>query len=141
MNPPLLDQHNRDNEHLRLLSLFQYVLSAIVFLFSCFPVIHMIIGAVILFAPGGTGPNQPPRVIGAAFIVFAGVIILAGWAFAVLILLCGRFLSQRAKYMFCFVIACLECMFMPFGTVLGVFTILVLFRPSVKAAFKPPPTW
>jgi len=28
-----------------------------------------------------------------------------------------------------------ECMFMPFGTVLGVFTIIVLMRPSVKEIF------
>jgi len=27
-------------------------------------------------------------------------------------------------------------MFTPFGTVLGVFTIIVLIRPSVKAAFE-----
>ena len=27
------------------------------------------------------------------------------------------------------------CLFMPFGTVLGVFTIIVLMRPSVKPLF------
>jgi len=31
--------------------------------------------------------------------------------------------------------ACIECLFMPFGTVLGVFTILVLVRESVKQLF------
>jgi len=33
----------------------------------------------------------------------------------------GRFLSHRRRYSFCFVMACVEYMFMPFGTVLGVF--------------------
>jgi hypothetical protein len=28
-----------------------------------------------------------------------------------------------------------ECLFMPFGTVLGVFTIIVLMRESVKQVF------
>jgi len=37
--------------------------------------------------------------------------------------------------MFCFVVACIECLFMPFGTVLGAFTIIVLMRPSVKNLF------
>ena len=37
--------------------------------------------------------------------------------------------------MFCFVIACLACMQMPLGTILGVFTIIVLARPSVKEMF------
>jgi hypothetical protein len=27
------------------------------------------------------------------------------------------------------------CLFMPFGTVLGIFTIIVLVRPQVKALF------
>jgi hypothetical protein len=37
--------------------------------------------------------------------------------------------------------ACIECMFMPFGTVLGVFTIIVFIRQSVKALFTPKPSW
>ena len=47
----------------------------------------------------------------------------------------GRFLAQRAYYTFCFVVAALECVFVPFGTVLGVFTIVVLQRPAVKEMF------
>jgi hypothetical protein len=31
--------------------------------------------------------------------------------------------------------AAISCIFMPFGTVLGVFTIIVLLRPSVKELF------
>jgi hypothetical protein len=31
--------------------------------------------------------------------------------------------------------AAIACMLMPFGTVLGVFTIIVLMRPSVKELF------
>jgi hypothetical protein len=31
--------------------------------------------------------------------------------------------------------ACIECLFLPFGTILGVFTIIVLSRESVKALF------
>jgi hypothetical protein len=42
-----------------------------------------------------------------------------------------------SDYTICFVMACGECMFMPFGTVLGVFTILVLNRQSVKGLFAP----
>jgi hypothetical protein len=30
----------------------------------------------------------------------------------------------------------IECMFTPFGTVLGVFTIITLVRPSVKEVFE-----
>lgn len=52
------------------------------------------------------------------------------------ILISGHRLSRRKNYWFCFVLACIECVFFPFGTVLGVFTIVVLSRESVKALFQ-----
>ena len=52
-----------------------------------------------------------------------------------MVLLTGRFLRRHKHYMFCLVIACLECSFMPFGTVLGAFTIFVLMRESIKQSF------
>ena len=38
-------------------------------------------------------------------------------------------------YTFCFVMAALACAFFPFGTILGIFTIVVLVRPGVKEMF------
>ena len=38
--------------------------------------------------------------------------------------------------MYCFVVAAIECILIPFGTVLGVFTIIALSRPSVKVLFE-----
>jgi hypothetical protein len=51
------------------------------------------------------------------------------------LILAGRFLAQRVYYTFCFVVAALECIFVPFGTILGVFTIVVLQRSTVKEMF------
>ena len=51
----------------------------------------------------------------------------------------GYSLSMRKNYVFCFVIACLTCLKMPLGTILGVFTILVLNRPTVKEMFNQAP--
>ena len=39
--------------------------------------------------------------------------------------------------MYCLVMAGVESLFFPLGTVLGVFTIIVLFRKSVKEMFEP----
>ncbi len=46
-----------DNEHLRLLSIFHYILSEIMALFACIPISHRIIGLVITLAPFGHPPN------------------------------------------------------------------------------------
>jgi hypothetical protein len=70
------------------------------------------------------------------FIIIGSGFILLGWAFAVCIICAGRYLALQVRYMFCMVMAAIECIFMPFGTVLGVFTIVVLARPSVKEMFE-----
>ena len=132
-------QQNTDNEHLKLLSIFHYVVGGMAALFACLPILHLILGLFFILAPEkfGHGSQQPPAFIGWFFVAFASVFILMGWTLAVLVLIAGTFIARRKHYTFCFVVACVECIFMPFGTVLGVFTILVLNRASVKESFDP----
>jgi len=132
---------NKDEEHLRLLSIFHTVVAALTGLFSLLPIIHLVMGIIFLTAPEkfqGSGPPPPPFV-GWMLIIIASGIILLGLAMAVCIFLSGRFLSKRRHYMFCLVMGGIECLVMPFGTVLGVFTIIVLSRPTVKPLFTGPP--
>jgi hypothetical protein len=128
---------NQDLEHLRLLSIFHYVCAGMAALFACIPIIHLVMGIVMTFHPESFGPSkeQPPAFIGVFFIVIGSLMILAGWTFAALLAYAGRCLAQRKYYTFCLVVAGIACLFMPFGTVLGVFTIIVLVRPTVKPLF------
>jgi hypothetical protein len=127
-----------DNEHLRLLSIFHYVKGGITALFSCIPIIHVVLGLFFIFAPHlfGQGKDQPPAFLGWLFVSLGGTLILFGWTLAVLVLLAGRCIARRRHHTFCLVMACVECLSVPFGTVLGVFTILVLNRQSVKPLFN-----
>ena len=129
------------DEHLRLLAIFYYVKGGITALFACIPIIHVVLGLVFIIAPNafGHGNDQPPAFLGWLFLILGGFLILFGWAFAILALLTGRCIGRRKHYTFCFVVACIECLSVPFGTVLGIFTIVVLNRASVKALFKQGP--
>jgi hypothetical protein len=51
------------------------------------------------------------------------------------ILLAGRALAKRNRYTLAFIVAYIECLFVPFATVLGVFTLIVLSGESIKALF------
>lgn len=117
----------RDEEHLRLLSIFHYVLAALAGLFSLSPLIHIAIG-VLMLSGRFESQNQVPdeRLFGWMFIAVGSAFMAAGIAFTVCLALAGRYLSQRRHYMFCLVMAALACMFVPFGTVLGVLTIVTL---------------
>jgi len=138
MSKPVLI--NRDEEHLRLLTIFHYVCAGLAALVACIPIIHLVVGLIMLFAPHIFGPSkqQPPQVLGLVFIGLASVFILVGWTFAALLAWSGRCLGKRTRYTFCFAMACVACLFQPFGAVLGVFTIVVLLRPSVKQLFGRP---
>ena len=133
----------QDEEHLRLLSIFHYVVGGLAALFALFPIFHLIIGLFMILAPAkfaGHGQDQPPlALVGWFFVIFAAMFITLGWTFAAFVLTAGRFLARRKHHTFCLVIAAIECLFMPFGTVLGVFTILVLVREPVKQLFDANP--
>jgi hypothetical protein len=125
---------NQDLDHLRLLSIFHYIVSGLTALLACIPFIHFFLGLAMTLG-WFNGEKPPPAVIGIFLMVLAALLILAGWSLAALIFTAGRFLSQRKRYTFCLVMAAIECLIMPFGTVLGVFTIIVLMRESVKSIF------
>ena len=132
--------HQEDLEHLRLLSIFHYVVAGLIALFSLFPLIHLVLGIGMLTGGFAGGPDEgEARMVGAFFVVFAGCWILFGLACAAAVAMAGVYLKQHRKYLYCLVVAGVSCMFMPFGTVLGVFTILVLMRDSVKRLFGRPP--
>ncbi len=132
-----------DEDQLRLLSIFHYVVAGLMALFSMFPLLHFAMGAAMVFAPEKLGESgkggPPPELFGWFFMVFAGAFIVAGLAVAICVALSGRFIARRRHYLFCLVVAGVAAvMCMPFGTMLGIFTIIVLMRTSVKEAFGYP---
>ena len=69
----------------------------------------------------------------------AVVIVFVACVMAILQLLVARCLQKRNCWVFCQVVAGIECLLIPAGTVLGVLTIVVLQRASVVAFFKRAP--
>jgi hypothetical protein len=132
---------NNDIEHLRLLTIGHYVVAGITALFACIPLIHVSIGLMFLLNPP-TGPEVrafPSQMFGMLFALIGGAFVLGGWAVASLIFAAGRSIKARKRLTFCIVVAAISCAFFPLGTALGVLSILVLSRPTVKAMFKQEP--
>lgn len=121
--------------HLRLLSIFHYVLAGFGALLSLLPVVHIVLG-VSMLAGGFEGKDAPPPAFGWVFIALGAMVMLMGASYVVLVTLAGRFLSRRRHWTFCVVVAALSCALFPLGTALGVFTVIVLAKPEVKAAFE-----
>jgi hypothetical protein len=144
--PPSLPQpRNEDARHLELLAVSHYVVAGLLALFACIPLIHVGLGILFVFFPevlqkGQTSPEPvPPQFFGWLFIVLGGVFILLGWTVAAALAYAGRCLHRRRHRIYCLVVAGIACLFMPFGTVLGVFTLILLLKPSVIALFEAGP--
>ena len=131
---------DRDTENLRLIAIFHYVVAGLAALFSLFPLIYTTIGAIFIFvARHGTsksGEELPPEFLGWIFVGLGSFLFLLGIVMAIFVLIAGRCLSRRTGYSFALVMACIECLFVPFGTILGVFTIIALTRESMRSLFS-----
>src|ERR1019366_1930569 len=113
--------------------IFHYLLAGWQLLWSCFPLIYVVFGIVIITGKFDAGRNPPPPGFGFLIAAFGlGIRVLLG-GMALAKILAGRCLTQQKHLGFCFAVACVECLHVPMGTALGVFTIIVLIRPSVKA--------
>jgi hypothetical protein len=130
-----------DEQYLKIISIFHYIVGGLAGLFACFPILHFAVGIGMLIS-SFVQPQEgglPFMLMGLFFTFLAGSIMLIGWAFAICIIITGRYIAQRRNHLFCLVVAGVQCMFTPFGTVLGVFTLIILLRPSVKELFVDQP--
>lgn len=137
---PVRDQTKTDNDHLRLLAVFHFVtagltLVGLLFLGAHFAIMNSVMGNPEMWKNQQQG-GPPPEEFFAVFKWFylvMGLIILAG---GLLNLLSGLYLRKKRNRMFSIIVAGLNCLQMPVGTVLGVFTFIVLMRDSVQQAYE-----
>ena len=132
------NQQRRDREHVKLLAIFHFVFGGLAFVGIGFLGVHYAIMHTVFSNPDIWKSSQqamPPKAFLNAFIwfyLFVGVLLLTG---LILNVLSGLFLLQKRNRLFSLIIGGLNCLQIPFGTALGVFTILVLSRDSVRQLY------
>ncbi len=128
-----------DEEHLRILYIVHYVAGGIGCLFACFPLMYIAAGLMTIIAPDsgydGSYYESVSGVVGFMFVLIGLFCFLGFISLPICTILSGRYIEKRIKHTFSIVIAGIMCIFVPLGTVLGVFTIIVLSRDSVKALY------
>ena len=127
-----LSQLKQDRDQLRLLSIFYYILAALAALGGSAPVIHVSLGIAMI---SGAMPGTP-QAMGFLFISIGSMLILFLWTMALCDFLAARWLARQQRYRACFGFAIFVCFSGMLGLILGIFTILVLKRESVKELFQ-----
>ncbi len=135
------DAVNRDR--LRLLEIAYYISGAVTIVFVSFLLIHFTMLLILgldpeIFTPPAASRHPvapPPPGFFLIFAVVVGFIILLGWTFGGLQIYAGRCLKKRCHRLFILIVAGVECIFIPWGTPLGVCSFLVLDRPKIRLLF------
>jgi hypothetical protein len=123
-----------DEEHLRLLALFHYVSGGMTLAFSLFFAVMMLfMGLVFANIPAPHPGQHPPPV--EIFWMF-GVFIFIGALLGVLDIIAARCMSLRRGRVFSMIVSIPNLLFIPYGTILTIFTLLVLDRGSVKRLYE-----
>jgi hypothetical protein len=138
--PPTLipNSNSADQDHLNLLSIFHFVNAGLSLMGGAFFVVFFALtGAMIHNAPHGAGPqNQPPPelipIMGLVILSMAALVLVS----AIANLLSGIFIRKRKHQVFSLVVAGFNCLHVPLGTALGVFTFVVLMRDSVQKMYR-----
>jgi hypothetical protein len=134
-----------DHEHLRLLSIAYLVSACLNALYSLLGLLYAFMGvfmsALIARAPVKPGQGPPPELMVWFFGLFGFAMFSIMVGVGALKFIAYRRLKQRRSRVFCMVVAGISCVGVPYGTLLGVFTFMVLGRPSVTKLFEvtPPP--
>jgi hypothetical protein len=58
------------------------------------------------------------------------------WTLGALTAYAGRSIQKRRRKLFVYVMAALNCLFIPYGTLLGVFTFIVLSSAAASPEFE-----
>ena len=152
-------------ERLNFLAIGFYVRGAIMLVFSCFFLIYVAILLSVSFIPESAW-NQPPKTHASPnafaspaptlsahsgansgappvmfFRIMAGVMggfVLLGWTGGALTIYSGNCIKKRKHRMLVYVMAALNCFFIPYGTLLGVFTFIILSSPEAIAEWNDP---
>lgn len=142
---PVRDQSVIDREHLRLLSIFHFVaagmaLVGLLFIAAQYMFFHFFLANPELLQKAGQAQGGPPP----AFVMamFRGFFVFFGlWCAAsgVVNILSALFMRRLRHRVFSLIVAGFNCLHVPLGTILGVFTFIVLTRESVARAYTGPP--
>lgn len=138
--PPIPNrQRTIDADHLNLLSIFHFVGAGLGLLGMLFLMLHFTLFYTFMDNPAMWRNQRQPAPPAEFLAMFRVLYLVFGmWLVLsfVLNLFSGFFLRGRTHRTFSLVVGAINCLHVPLGTVLGVFTIMVLMRQSVREIYE-----
>ena len=126
----------QDSDLLSIVSIFHFVLGGFQMLFSSIGLIYVAMGILMASgqmdsAKGGAPPAELGWIFGGVGVVFVLIFITIG----LLTIKAGKNIRQRKNRTFCIVIDSILCMMIPFGTIVGIFGLVLLTKEGSVEEF------
>lgn len=135
-------QTQADLSHLKTLAIIYYVFGGLALTGMLCGGLYVVMGGAVMAAGASgaatnTGSGDPAGAMaGGGMIMGMGLcMVIIPALFGALYIYSGRCLQQQKKRTLSMVVAGFACLSVPLGTILGIFTFIVLSRPSVKALY------
>jgi hypothetical protein len=130
-----------DNKHLNQLAILHWIYGGLSLLGIVVAGIYMSLGLWMVRESGGRFPGEapPPEIASALSVLVIGVctaLILVSLVQAGCFAYSGRCLWRRRQRMFSMIMGALAMLWIPLGTALGAFTLVVLCRRSVQDIYR-----
>jgi hypothetical protein len=132
----------KDLEHLKLLGIFHYIWGALSLIGGIFiGGYFLVIGIILMNNPPTSASSEDSGTAGAVggIMIAVGIVLfLIVVVYGILTLMAGgKYRKHQGGYWFCFILAIVTLVIggIP-GIVLGIFSLIVLSRESVKALFR-----
>jgi hypothetical protein len=128
-------------QQLRLLAMLHYVLGGITAAFAPLCAYLAWLGLPLLQPPSDAGVYRgvgflDPLLVG-AFLVTLGVVLgMLSLMHGAILAYVGRCIARRRRRVLCLVFSAFDLMYVPLGTAIGIYALVLLTRPAIKPLFR-----
>ena len=125
---------NSENHNLGVYRILFIIKGILTLAFSILPLLYIFLGTFLIEKNGV--PDEDAHFAGIFIIGFGILVFLFLFILGILTLLTAKYIGEKRKYDFVFVMAIINCLTGILGIILGIFTIIELSKPEVKSLFK-----
>jgi len=137
--PQYYQQQYAPVDNLNTFSILHLVKGILTLFFSLFFLFYAFMGGFFrtIFENEAHLHNNPemPFNPGNIFIIIGVIGFIITVVMGILTLLTAKYIKARRNYTFIFVMSIINCLSVPLGTLLGIFTIIEINKPHIKAQF------
>lgn len=130
-------QRRQDADHLNLLSIFYYVSAGWYGLQTLGVGAYFALLGTVFTSSGPGMRNGEAAAVGSVMLGVGSLACLFSIAVVVLMVYAAKSIKERKNSTLIYIAAGLNCLHVPLGTALGVFTFIVMSRPTVRELFQP----